>query len=65
MKKQKSPSDILLEAIESFLIKEEMPATVFGQQAANDSKLVFDLRAGRELRFATTQKIQSFMEKAA
>lgn len=65
MKKQKSPSAILLGTVEKFLSDNDMPATVFGLKAAKDPKLVFELRDGRELRWVNAQKVEKFMETYA
>lgn len=52
----------LLTKIEKYMAKNEMAATKFGRDAMGDPKLVFDLREGRELRRATTQKIEDFLK---
>ena len=55
----------LLGKIEKFLAKNDVSATRFGREAANDPKLVFDLREGRELRRATTAKIEQRLKAGA
>jgi homoserine dehydrogenase len=49
--------------IERFLVDNDMPPTVFGQKALADPNFVFDLRAGRDVRFSTVEKIRAFMRK--
>lgn len=51
----------LIRRIEKFLRDTQMPPTVFGRRAANDPRLVFDLRGGREPRPALTKKLEHFM----
>ncbi|NJM49521.1 MAG: hypothetical protein HC843_00310 [Sphingomonadales bacterium] len=48
--------------IEKFLIEQDMPATKFGRLAAQDPRLVLDIRMGRELRNNMVIKLRSFME---
>lgn len=57
-----SPTEALLCEIETFLDKTGMAPSAFGYAAAGDPTLVFDLRDGRELRFATSQRIRSFID---
>jgi len=47
--------------IEKFLRVTGMPETLFGRLAANDPRLVRDLRQGRELRAATAARIEAFL----
>lgn len=47
--------------IERFLRRTEMPATKFGRLAANDPRLVWDLRKGRELRPPTAARLEAFL----
>jgi hypothetical protein len=47
--------------IEKFLRRTEMPATKFGRLAANDPRLVSDLRNGRELRAPTVARLEAFL----
>jgi hypothetical protein len=55
--------DPILSTIEAYLISAEMAPTAFGERAAGDRHLVRNLRDGRELRRATREKIQAFIEK--
>jgi hypothetical protein len=48
--------------IEAFLGKTGLSPTEFGKSVANDSKLVFELRRGRDLRGRTATRIEAFME---
>ena len=57
--------DPLLVAIEKHMEDKDVTATQFGISAVSDPKLVFDLREGRELRRATTEKIVNYMREAA
>lgn len=52
---------MLLRTIEKFLRETEMPATKFGRLAANDPRLVLDLRLGREPRNRLTTRVEHFM----
>lgn len=58
-------TDPLLSAIEDFLAKTGMKPTRFGIEAANDPRLVFGLREGREPRSATAKRIREYMERSA
>lgn len=51
----------LLRAIEKFLRRHAMPPTVFGVSAANDRRLVFDMRRGREPGERLRKNIEHFM----
>lgn len=57
--------DTLLTAIEEFLAKTGMKPTRFGIEAANDPRLVFGLRDGREPRRATADRIREYMARAS
>ncbi len=52
---------ILLQLVEAALIRKELSPATFGREATGDPNLVFDLRAGREPREATRQKIMKFI----
>ena len=56
-----TPTGRLLVKIEAYLIKHGLSARDFGECAVNDTKLVYSMRLGRELRFATMRKIEEFM----
>ena len=47
--------------IEKYLRRTKMPPTKFGRLAANDPRLVFDLRNGRELRPPTAARLEAFL----
>jgi hypothetical protein len=48
--------------IERFLREREMPPTKFGRLAAQDPRLVLDMRMGREVRPETARRLAAFME---
>ena len=52
---------MLLHRIEKYLRATRTPPTRFGRDAVGDSRFVFDLRAGREPREATIQKVLCFL----
>ncbi len=52
---------MLIRTIEKFLREQEMPATKFGRLAANDPRLVLDLRMGREPRAQLQSRVEHFM----
>lgn len=54
---------MLLHKITQFCKKYGMSESRFGRLAAGDPALVRTLRAGRELREATRQRVESFMEE--
>lgn len=54
---------MLIRTIEKFLREHEMPATKFGRLAANDPRLVLDLRMGREPRRPMKSRVEHFMNK--
>lgn len=56
-----SLTDPTLLKVEAFLKKTGMKPWRFGRDAAQDPKLVDQLRAGRELRRDTRDKIESFI----
>ncbi len=55
------PPKELIDEIELYLATSGMNPSRFGLAAVNDPKLVFDLRAGREPRRATCDRIRAFM----
>lgn len=55
------PHDLLLQDIERFLAESGLSPSAFGVAAINDPRFVFELRAGRECRRSTRQKVQTFM----
>jgi hypothetical protein len=54
-------TDSLLQAIEKGLGAARMTPSRFGRLAANDPRLVFDLRRGRVLRGATEARVRAFL----
>lgn len=58
-----SSHDILLAEVEEFLKRHAMAPTTFGTLAANDMKLVSELRDGRDIRLSTADRIRRFMEE--
>ena len=54
----------LLRRIERFLRITGTSPTRFGRQAAQDPRLVFDLRNGREPRAPTAARIVAFLDRA-
>lgn len=55
----------LLDKIETFLAKEEMPPTAFGTLVLGDPGFVFGLRAGRTPRKYTADWVENWLNKAA
>ena len=52
---------MLIRSIEPFLRRHRMAPTIFGRLAAQDPRLVFDLRDGREPGGAMEARCQAFM----
>jgi hypothetical protein len=48
--------------IERFLREHDMPPTLFGRLAAQDPRLVLDMRMGREVRDSTAERLIAFMD---
>ena len=55
----------ILAEIEAFIVANNVTPSVFGTSAVNDPRFVFDLRAGREPRRATLERVVAFMREAA
>lgn len=53
--------DDLLNEIEAFRADHGIAESSFGRKAANDTRLIGQLRDGRELRRATVAKVRQFM----
>ena len=53
---------MLLRQIERFLRNMDMPSSKFGRLAAQDPRLVADLRNGRIPRASTEARVQEFMK---
>lgn len=56
-------SDTMLETVEAYLLAKPMSATVFGRDVLGDPCAVFDMRAGRELKPSTRQRIVDYIIK--
>lgn len=48
--------------VERFLAKHHLPPTKFGRLAANDPRLVLDMRNGRELGPQMEHRLRAFMQ---
>lgn len=53
---------MLIRTVETFLRRHGMSATQFGRAAAQDPRLVADLRAGREPRPPLDQRVRGFID---
>ena len=53
---------MLIRSVESFLSRHAMSASRFGRVAAQDPRLVSDLRAGRDPRPPLDQRVRGFMD---
>ena len=54
---------MLLHRVEKYMRATRTPPTRFGREAVGDSRFVFDLRAGREPREATIQKVLCYLRR--
>jgi hypothetical protein len=54
----------LLQLVEAAIVAKGLTPTQFGSQAIKDPNLVRDLRAGRELRHDTQQRVLEFIKTA-
>ena len=52
----------LLADVEAFLTRHDMNHTRFGKLALNDTAFVTRLRAGKDLRFDTADRVRAFMD---
>jgi hypothetical protein len=59
-----NPTQTLLAEIEQFLARTETPPTKFGWEAVRDPNFVRSLRAGREPRFGTMQRVNDYIAQA-
>ena len=59
--KAKASREQLLEDVEVFLAKTGMYASYLGRDAVNDTALVSRLRAGRDVRSETADRVRAFM----
>lgn len=53
----------LLEAVEAFLARTNMPHTRFGREVMADGALVQHLRAGRDLSLSNANKVLRYMRE--
>lgn len=53
---------MLIANVETFLRRHRMAPTLFGRHAAQDPRLVKDLRAGRAPRAPLDQRVRGFMD---
>lgn len=54
---------VLLDRIDAFLRARRMTPTRFGREAVGDAKFVLQLRAGREPRSRTVQRVIAYLER--
>lgn len=54
----------LLNRVERYLKRSDIPATVFGREALGDPNLVRELRNGREPRPHTLRRLHAFLDRA-
>jgi len=52
---------VFRQSIEEFMQRHEITPTTFGLWALNDSRFVFDIRAGRECKGSTMRRVYAFM----
>jgi 2,4-dienoyl-CoA reductase-like NADH-dependent reductase (Old Yellow Enzyme family) len=55
----------LLDQIERYLDETQLSATRFGRMAVRDPRFVHDLRAGREPRYATRERVKAFLSQSS
>ena len=53
---------MLIRSVETFLRRHRMAPSQFGRHAAQDPRLVADMRDGREPRAALDQRLRGFMD---
>lgn len=53
---------MLIKTIDQFLDRHAMSPTMFGRAAAQDPRLVGDMRGGRSVRTPLDQRLRGFME---
>ena len=51
----------LVDAIDAFIEAHQMSPITFGRKAMNDPHFVRDVKAGRDLKLSTVDKVRSFM----
>jgi hypothetical protein len=55
----------LIDEIEAFTKRHEMSEWAFGEAALNDRHFLRQLRAGRDIRMSTLEKVRGFMSAEA
>jgi hypothetical protein len=60
---KETPTDLLLEEIETFLTEMSVAPCAFGVRACKSGHLVPELRQGRQCRPATIAKIRAYMQE--
>lgn len=53
----------VLNRVEAFLSSHGIPPATFGRAAMGDPRFVFDLRAGRQLRVRTRQRVRRYLAR--
>jgi hypothetical protein len=61
MDAQPKPLRDFIARVEAYLARTGMKTALLGELAVNDRGFVFDLRAGREPRFSTMERVDRFM----
>jgi hypothetical protein len=56
-----NPTEQLASEIDAFLERTGMPQSAFGWASLGDPNLVRSLKAGRELKFRTLQRVKRFI----
>lgn len=56
-----TPTEALLQEIDTFLERHKVSASAFGRAAVNDPNFVSDLREGREPKFQLVARVRGFM----
>lgn len=56
---------VFSEEVEKYLARTKLKPTAFGVAAVGDPNFVFELRAGREPRIGTIDKVRQFLRDAA
>lgn len=59
---ESSPTDLLLEEIETFMTEMSVAPSIFGERACKSGHLVREMRQGRQCRPATIAKIRAYMQ---
>ncbi len=53
----------LLSRIETYRVQAHITVTGFGRQAANDPRLILDMRRGRQPKPAMIRRVEAFMAR--